>query len=303
MVSYSRAKEVIDYATDYGVHSAAAEYELSVETVRRYERVIENPIPEEKTGKVERASVLVFDIETAPIKAAIWNRFPKYVDYGAFDADWFVLCWSAKWLGKPEILRSVMDSDEAISQDDSRIVKELWTLFDEADIVVAHNGNGFDVPRMNARFMLHGLPPPSPFKIVDTLTSTRKVFQLSSYKMDDILTWLGMEGKFKTGMKLWQQCYTGDTEALTKMSSYCNNDVVILESMYLRVRPYFKSHPPIYRSFDGSEICPLCGSFNLQKLNAVHLTKVSAFPTYRCDCGYIVRGRKSVKKGQQLVSL
>lgn len=83
--------------------------------------------------------------------------------------DWFVLCWSAKWLYSNEVLGDCITSEEVLQENDERIVKSLWNLFNECDILIAHNALNFDVPKMNARFVKYGLNPPSPYKIIDTL--------------------------------------------------------------------------------------------------------------------------------------
>jgi hypothetical protein len=48
-----------------------------------------------------------------------------------------LLTWSAKWLFQDEIMNDKLTSEEAINEDDERITKTLWTLLDEADIVVS----------------------------------------------------------------------------------------------------------------------------------------------------------------------
>jgi hypothetical protein len=40
---------------------------------------------------------------------------------------------------------------------------------DEADIICAHNGDAFDIKKINSRLITNGFKPPSPFKTIDTL--------------------------------------------------------------------------------------------------------------------------------------
>ena len=44
--------------------------------------------------------------------------------------------------------------------DDTPLIKDLWKLFDEADILIAHNGDRFDRRKANSRF-LGGRPLPT----------------------------------------------------------------------------------------------------------------------------------------------
>jgi len=61
-------------------------------------------------------------------------------------------------------------------QNDKYLIKELWDVFDQADIIIAHHGDGFDIKKSNARFVFHNLQPPSPYKSIDTLKIARKYF-------------------------------------------------------------------------------------------------------------------------------
>ncbi len=72
-----------------------------------------------------------------------------------------MISWAPKWLGSKEVMSECLTPEEILNEDDDRIIKHLWQLMDQADIVVAHNGKRFDVPKMNSRFILAGLPPTS----------------------------------------------------------------------------------------------------------------------------------------------
>jgi len=73
-------------------------------------------------------------------------------------------------------MSDIVTSKEVVNEDDERIVNSLWKLFDEADIIIAHNGGNFDIPNMNTRFIVNKLPPPSAYQMIDTLKVARKGF-------------------------------------------------------------------------------------------------------------------------------
>ena len=79
------------------------------------------------------------------------------------------------------------------------------------------------------------------------------------------------------------------------MESYCRKDVVILEKVYIKLRPWIKNHPNIGLYIESDNmICPSCGSSHLVKDNSFHYTKVSKFEVMRCkDCQSISRLRVS----------
>jgi uncharacterized protein YprB with RNaseH-like and TPR domain len=121
--------------------------------------------------------VLLLDIETAPILGYVWSLWRNDVGLNQIHSDWFVLSWSAKWLGAPASEVMYMDQRRAKDiENDSGILKALWKLLDQADIIVTQNGKSFDVRRLNARFIIHGFQPPSTFKHIDTKLIAQKHF-------------------------------------------------------------------------------------------------------------------------------
>ena len=113
-----------------------------------------------------------------------------------------MLSWSAKWLDSNETFSAVLTPEEALHEDDTRIVKDLWILLDEADVVIAHNGKKFDVPKCNARFIVAGLAPPSFYKQIDTLDIAKKQFGFSSNKLDALAGYFGFKTKLDTSFEL-----------------------------------------------------------------------------------------------------
>lgn len=248
--------------------------------------------------------VLIFDIETAPMKAYVWQRWKENVYLDQTISEWFVLSWSAKWLYSDEIMSATLSPEEAILENDERIVKSLWELFDEATVVVGHNISGYDVPKMNSRFIVYGLNPPTPYFKVDTYEVAKRNFGFSSNKLDALATYFGIDTKLETSFELWKDCLEGKEGALKYMAEYNRKDVEITEAVYLRLRPYMKSHPNISLLTDRNCCCK-CGSEKLKLLkDKYYYTSVSKYPLYQCSsCGTIVRGRKNIATRPQYVSV
>lgn len=232
--------------------------------------------------------ILVFDIETAPNLAYVWGKYEQNVIQ--YETEWYMLCYAAKWLGKKKFMTSKLNDFPSRFKknpnDDYGVVKELWKLLDEADIVISHNGKKFDVKKSNARFLYHGLPPPSPFKQIDTLTESRKYFKFNSNRLDDIGNLLGVGRKLQhEGFGLWLKCMKGNKTAWNKMIRYNKQDVILLESVYEKFKPYITNHPNIGLYQQKEFACPNCGSNHLQK-RGFSMTKVSMFQRYQCqECG------------------
>lgn len=247
--------------------------------------------------------VLIFDIETAPLKAYVWKRWKETIALDQTISEWFVICWSAKWLYSNKVMSDCITPEEVLKEDDSRIVKSLWELFDEADIIVAHNGSMFDIPKMNSKFVMAGLMPPSSYFSVDTLAIAKKVFGFSSNKLDALAGYFGIPHKMDTDFTLWKKCLEGDLLSLNYMLEYNKKDVEILEEVYLKLRPFIKGHPNI-ANLTNKVCCSHCGSEKLVPIpNKFYYTSISKFQLYRCkDCGAVVRGRKNLAKKVQVVA-
>lgn len=241
--------------------------------------------------------ILVFDIETAPLLASIWRLKTKYVNPAMLEgsSNWWVISWSAKWLFDPTLMHDIVTPEEAESEDDYRVVKSIWQLIDQADIVISHNGINFDHKILNQRWLIHGLQPPSTYRAVDTLRSCRGLFNFPSYTLGYIAKILGIPGKTEhEGFNMWRKSLKGETEALKNMLEYNDQDIKVLEDLYLIIRPWIKNHPNI-GVFVESEtpVCRICGGDKLHHLEGKeYTTNLSKFDTMRCDsCGAVNKHR------------
>ena len=108
------------------------------------------------------AKVLFYDIETAPNLAYVWGQYDQNVVQQY--REWYLLCFSYKWEGQKSTsvvsLTDFPDVYDKDPEDDSAVAQVLWDLFDEADVVIAHNGDKFDMKKANARFIVHEMGPP-----------------------------------------------------------------------------------------------------------------------------------------------
>jgi DNA polymerase elongation subunit (family B) len=250
----------------------------------------------QQTEKIQTsARILILDIETAPVRAYVWQAWKQNVQPNQIVSDWFVLTWAAKWLFEDMVYSGAVTSREAVRQDDKRIMKSLWGLLNEADIVIAHNGIDFDIPKINTRFLLHGFMPPLPYVVIDTLKHIRKQFAFTHNKLDYVNQLLELPRKVShEGMEMWDKCYRGDQEALDKMLEYNVGDVRILEDTYLRIRPWIKPHPNLALHIldESQSVCPQCGSNHLTEEGKHYHTSVNIYELLRCgNCGATARKR------------
>jgi hypothetical protein len=243
------------------------------------------------------AKILLFDIETTPIDARVWGAWNQNISIKQIQRDWHLLSWSAKWLNSPEVLGEVISSKDIKQANDKKIVKSLHKLFNESDIIIAHNGNNFDFRRINQRFLFNGLMPPTPFQKIDTKIIAKKVFGFTHNKLDFIARKLGIPCKLDTDFDLWNRCMDGKQEALDYMLEYNKKDVLILEEVYHALKGWGKSLIPNANPYDTILQCSVagCGSTDLIDVGE-YFTPLNKYKVKQCQvCGGFTRITKTNK--------
>lgn len=124
--------------------------------------------------------VLIYDIETRPNTGYIWGKWEQNVI--EYTEEWSMLCFAYKWLGSSKThvvaLPDFPGYDPNVV-DDFDVVEKLHDLFDQADVVIAHNGDSFDQKKTHARFVYHNMTPPSPYKQIDTKKVAKRYFNFN----------------------------------------------------------------------------------------------------------------------------
>lgn len=237
--------------------------------------------------------VLIVDIETYPNLYYSWRIWEGHaLDIKEFST---ICCWSAKWLGGKQTTKALPDYPKRTAEQD--LIKDLWNIMDEADVIVAHNGRGFDFGRMNAQFIKWGLNPPSPSQKIDTKQVAKKVFGFESNSLDNLCQLLDLGKKMATGgYELWKNCMAGDTKAWAKMKKYNAYDVTLLEKLYLKLRPWMPNHPNAALFVNREDACPKCGERGL-RARGVYRSTTRTYQRFQCiSCGGWARGTNLINK-------
>lgn len=224
------------------------------------------------------------DIETSPNLSWTWGIYEQNVIEK--EKSWYILCWAAKWLDRKPIMSSALPDFKKMyknnPEDDSAVLLDLWQLFDEADIIIGHNSDAFDIKKTNARFLAHGMTPPSPYKTIDTVKMARKTFKFDSNKLDHLGEELGLGRKIKhDGFSMWKGCMNGVDKDWKNMVKYNKMDVTLLEKVYLALRAWSTTHPNLNLLQNTTHACPICGVDALQKRGFAY-TKVNKYQRYQC---------------------
>lgn len=250
--------------------------------------------------------ILILDIETSPALALVWKFWQENVSPKQVIEHPYIMSFAAKWLGDDEIIYH-----ENRHGDEKQLLERLVYYLDLADVVVAHNGGKFDLPKIRGQAAIHGIAPPSPVKLVDTYRVAKKEFNFPSNSLEYLTTVFGCNTK-KTdhdkfpGFKLWLECLRQNDEAWSVLKVYNIDDILSLEELYLHMRPWITDHPnlSIYveREGDTTVRCPKCNSSNIQWRGYAYTT-TSKYHRFQCKvCGGWSRSRYQLnKKNENLV--
>ncbi len=250
-----------------------------------------------------KPTILTVDLETSPMVAYSWG--PKW-DTNLIEVkeQSQIMSYSAKWLKGKQTTKGQHDYKgyKKGIVNDKEIIRDLWNLLEESDIIIVQNGKSFDVKVMNARFLFNEMTPPSPYKIIDTKTEAKKYLRLPSNSLDDICDYFGIGRKLEhEGFPLWKKCMAGDKKAWKRMLNYNAYDVRLTEKLYIKLLPYIQNHPPHGLYMDNGEVCPNCGSAHLQSRGYAR-NKTTKYRRLQCiDCGSWSRTTTNVQEIKPLV--
>lgn len=213
----------------------------------------------------------LFDIETAPMVMSGFVRWNANIAYENILHDWSILCWSAIDYDTGEIIQDSTHLHPQYFNEDPRndygVCYTLWQLFNNADVLIAHNGDKFDIKKTRARLAAHGFRPPRRAQQVDTLRIARSQFAFTSNRLGDLADTLGCKiSKGEPSKGLWQRCTQGDVASCKEMLAYNLQDVYVLQDVFRKLMPWAPS-TRVHRIYcNPADLqCPACGSHNLIK--------------------------------------
>lgn len=228
---------------------------------------------------------LFIDIETCPDIVFSWKTGYKLnITYENILRERDIICICYKWEGKKSIEGLSWDA----KQNSKRMIKDIVKVLNEADEIIYHNGDRFDLPWIRTMALVHDIPMLPKYTTVDTLKIARSKFYLNSNRLDYLAKLLGIGAKIKTEFDLWKQItLTNDQVALDKMIRYCKGDVSILEKVYDKLKNHIEpkvNYPALYKDDRGG--CPECGHDRLVIARSYTTPLGMLKRQYRCiGCG------------------
>lgn len=232
--------------------------------------------------------IILWDVENSHNLAAVFQlRHNDYINPDNIVQEKFLISAAWKELGASTTHAvSILDDPSRFKKnpyDDRHVVTTLHKVLSGADVLIAHNGDEFDLKLTKGRILIHGLDPLPPIPTIDTLKTARSQFLLNANNLNYLAKVLGVGKKIHTDNELWLRILKGDKAAIREMVVYNKHDVELLERVFLKLQPYIANH--VNRHLFGGKGCPRCGSGKVQS-RGVHRAISQVYQRFQCQgCG------------------
>ena len=249
--------------------------------------------------------ILFIDIETAPTIGVFYDRKVNFISPKQIIQHGFMLSVQYAW-GMGEVrnvnLRNmgIKPKRGMYSPDDCKpLVEFTRNLINEADMVVAHNGDRFDIAKINAYIRKHQLKPMHQPPSCDTLKLAKRIAKHESNSLADLNKYYDIELKDGGGFgyETAVQCMAGVDAAWDKTEKYGDQDIIALRELYLATRQYATGnlHPNMNLFYSDTKTrCPVCASVNHKWSNKPKYTTTQVYDTAQCsNCGHIFQDKRS----------
>lgn len=193
---------------------------------------------------------------------------------------------------KPTVISILQHPGKALN-DDSQLIKAFEDVYNSAEVTVAHFGGFFDLPFLQTRRLIHGMQTLDRIPMVDTWRIAKKRLRFGSNRLERILEVLGCPYQ-KTPVKLsvWALARCGDKKAISYVVEHNRLDVLVLDWVYRKLKPFWEHHPAVVPKGEG-RVCNKCGSESVKSHGRRYLTENNIFQRLRCgSCGHTWKGDK-----------
>ena len=224
---------------------------------------------------------LIFDIETSPnIVMAFQVGYQIDIPATNILVERAIICICYKFEGEKKVHHLTWDKKQC----DKAMLQKFMKIMNEADECVAHNGDNFDIKWLRTRCLYHKISAFPEYVSIDTKKEGKKYFLFNSNALDYISWYIGGQRKKKVDMDLWKAIAVNKSaKAMKEMVEYCKVDVLALEEIFLRFKPYTKAKTSIARI---ASHCPECDSPNTQIAKHRPTASGTKRVQFQCqDCG------------------
>jgi uncharacterized protein YprB with RNaseH-like and TPR domain len=236
---------------------------------------------------VSEPNILIWDCETTNLSASFGT----------------LLAIAYKWHGKPRVyVPTILDYSPKGMLDDGPLVRDFLEVYCRADYTVAHYGSRFDLPYLQTKCLKHGLGPAPNIPLIDTWRVARDNFKLHSNRLAAWLEYLDCQHE-KRAMRTddWLHAAHGCPKAMKAVKERAKYDVLALEEVFDRMRPWIKNEPN-RRLFTDRGDCISCGGGPLYH-RGYSVTRGRKYRRLQCQsCGKWQRENTASTEKLEMVS-
>lgn len=120
--------------------------------------------------------------------------------------------------------------------------QQISSILQNHDVLVAHNGNRFDVPFLRTRCLRWGLPTFPSMKLVDPMRIFFNKFRLRSNGLANVSDYLDVTArKTPLHLSIWMDAIlNGSKKSMDLIVEHCVADVDVLEAVLNKAKPFIK---------------------------------------------------------------
>lgn len=204
------------------------------------------------------------------------------------DADFgTLLAVGYKWLGEKKVTVLAITDYEGFADDptnDKQLVADFLKVYETADMTVAYNGILFDRPWLLAKCLEHSLPIPPSIPLQDPYFTVKSNLRISRKSLQNTAYFLRLSHE-KTPVegRIWKRAGAGHRPSIKYIVDHCKADVLVLEELYLYLRPLMRTHWRLGGTLDQ---CRFCSSKRLQSRGGIMTKNKGEVRRVKCsDCG------------------
>src|SRR5574343_334685 len=233
--------------------------------------------------EIRPPKILVFDIECTGMILESYGLYNQNHSHKDIIEDWSLLSYAAWFVGEESI--HYMDGRySADYRDDRQIVEGLHYLLSQADIVIGHNSDKFDLKKFNAKSEKYQLPDLPPFTQYDTIKMLKSKYALASFSLEYAAKYFDLKerksghGKFP-GKALFDECKRGNMKAWEELELYNKQYVRVTWELFSRLAK--KDKRVNFQAFYYTPVC-VCGGRKFVK-DGFRYNRQGKFQVRRCS--------------------
>ena len=225
--------------------------------------------------------ILLWDIESTGLNATFGT----------------ILCIGWKFYGEKTVyVPSIIDGSNGDMLDDRALVKQFIEAYESCDYHVTWYGDRFDFPMVCSKAFKHDLPPIRPKHSLDLWKAVRYRFKAHSNRL---AVWQQIckakDSKTAIDFDAWLRAAHGDKNALAEVRHHCKKDVLVLEQVFRKLRPWLDNEPSRGLFTGDHDACPSCGSKHVTR-QGFKVARTRKYQQLKCQsCGHWFREARSAE--------